>query len=110
MSTERTALSFLLGAAAGGVAALLMAPARGEDTRRKLREGAEDLKERGEGLVAEVKDELVERAETVRSTVEDRADRVGSTAVHQLDAVRSAVAAGADVYREEIASTNGVGS
>lgn len=110
MSTERTALTFLLGAAAGGVAALLMAPARGEDTRRKLREGAEELKDRGEDLVTDVKHDLVERAESVRATVEDRADQVSSSAGHQLDAVRSAVAAGADAYREEVASANGAGS
>ena len=35
-----TALAFLIGAAAGGITALLLAPEKGKITRRRLREGA----------------------------------------------------------------------
>ena len=40
--------AFMAGILAGGVAALLYAPARGEETRRKIRETAEDAYHKGE--------------------------------------------------------------
>jgi len=40
-------MKFLLGLIAGGCIGLLIAPAPGEQTRRELRDKAEDLKDRG---------------------------------------------------------------
>ena len=40
--------AFMAGLLAGGVAALLYAPARGEETRKKIRETAEDAYHKGE--------------------------------------------------------------
>lgn len=40
--------AFMAGLLAGGVAALLYAPAKGIDTRRKIRETAEDAYHKGE--------------------------------------------------------------
>ena len=42
MDTGKTILTFLAGAAAGAVAALLLAPDSGEKTRERLRSGAAD--------------------------------------------------------------------
>jgi gas vesicle protein len=42
--------AFVAGALAGGIAALLLAPAKGEDTRRKIASTAEDLYGKGEHL------------------------------------------------------------
>jgi gas vesicle protein len=42
-----TVLAFMLGAVTGGVIALLMAPEKGEVTRKKIREGASGLVGKG---------------------------------------------------------------
>jgi gas vesicle protein len=44
-------LAFLAGAVAGGVTALLLAPEKGPETRKKLRKRAGDLFEKGEGYL-----------------------------------------------------------
>ncbi len=41
-----------LGALAGGVAALLLAPASGKDTRQKIARGVQRLRERSRGAAA----------------------------------------------------------
>jgi gas vesicle protein len=44
-------LAFLAGAIAGGVTALLLAPEKGPETRKKLKKRADDLFERGGGYL-----------------------------------------------------------
>jgi hypothetical protein len=48
------AIAFLLGAVAGGIAALLLAPQSGAQTRRRLRRGAHDLREKGKQFALEM--------------------------------------------------------
>ena len=43
MNAGKTIFAFWAGAAAGAVAALLMAPDSGENTRAKIREGLDEL-------------------------------------------------------------------
>lgn len=50
-------LGLLLGAALGAGAALLLAPASGEDTRRQLRRGARKLYARGTDAVSDFRDD-----------------------------------------------------
>lgn len=47
---------FIIGALAGGVAALLLAPRSGADTRARLRRVAEDSRDRAERLPVAVRD------------------------------------------------------
>jgi gas vesicle protein len=51
-STEKVILGFLAGAAVGAIAGLLLAPATGEETREKIRDGAlkvtDDLKKQAQ--------------------------------------------------------------
>lgn len=49
--------AFAAGLLAGGVVALLYAPAKGEDTRKKIREGAEDTYHKGEEIYGKGKAE-----------------------------------------------------
>ena len=44
------ALAFLIGALAGGLAAVLLAPQSGAETRDRLKRGARDLREKGSQL------------------------------------------------------------
>lgn len=46
--------SFLIGLGVGAAAALLLAPASGQETRHRIAEGAHDLKEQGQRQVAKV--------------------------------------------------------
>ena len=46
--------SFLIGLGIGAAAALLLAPASGQETRHRIAEGAHDLKQQGQRQVAKV--------------------------------------------------------
>ena len=71
---------FALGALAGGVTALLLAPRAGTETRRKIRDGAHELYERGE----------------------KRVEGVTGAARVRIDAVKEGVTEGRHAYREEM--------
>jgi gas vesicle protein len=62
-------LMFLAGAALGAGVALLLAPAPGHETRRKLLEGAKKVGQNVGDKVNSAKDELSRRSEDVRSAV-----------------------------------------
>lgn len=102
-----TALAFLLGVVAGGVTALLLAPDRGSETRRKLREGARDLYERGGERINEAKGSLGERAHGLADSARSRVDHLTHVAKSQASAVREAVAEGKDAYRREVSRQEG---
>lgn len=57
-----TAVAFLLGALAGGVTALLFAPQTGSQMRGRLKQGANDMRRRGEHLAHQAG----ERADTMK--------------------------------------------
>jgi gas vesicle protein len=48
-----TAVAFMLGALAGGITALLFAPQTGAQMRGRMKEGAKDMRRRGQQLVHE---------------------------------------------------------
>jgi len=88
--TAEKALYFVLGAFVGAVAALLLAPRSGEETRRmiasKTREGADYLTARGK-----------EAADKAAGYF----DRGKETLQHQRDQLSAALEAGKQAYREE---------
>ena len=53
MDTGKSMLCFIAGAMAGAVAALLLAPDSGENTRAKIRKGAADMKGKAKEKIAE---------------------------------------------------------
>ncbi|MFA4828221.1 MAG: YtxH domain-containing protein [Thermodesulfovibrionales bacterium] len=63
-------LSFLLGGAVGAGLALLLAPQSGPETRRKIQDFAEDMKERVGSTVEKGKD-LFEQKKSVITTAID---------------------------------------
>lgn len=48
---------FLLGAAAGAVAGVLLAPRSGKETRARVKEWLEDRREKGQELVSKLREE-----------------------------------------------------
>lgn len=59
-------MAFLLGAVTGAVTALLLAPASGVETRRRLGERMRSAYRKGEELAEEVQGSLSSAAQTVR--------------------------------------------
>lgn len=83
--------AFILGALVGAAAGVLMAPAKGETTRRRLKklagdayedqkefilEHAEDLKEKVKEHAGDVREKLSEKAEAVREKLAEGRDKV----------------------------------
>jgi gas vesicle protein len=90
-STSDTLLAFLLGAAVGGAAGLLMAPNTGTTTRKKLKKGIAELQDRGE--------DMYEEAE---KAIEDKTQDIVKLAKSQVDAVKGAVNEGKTAYFKEL--------
>lgn len=88
-------MAFLIGAAVGGITALLLAPEKGEVTRRRLREGSEQAVRRGRDAVAHA-------ATVVEETARDKAQAATHAARQQAGAVREAVSEAKDAYRREL--------
>jgi len=103
MSRESdTLFAFLLGAVAGGMTALLLAPDKGERTRRRIRHAAEDLYARGEEIAAEALEEVEGRAQDAEDGAREKAERVVRKTRHRVDAVRDAVDEARQTYNEEL--------
>ena len=90
-SSSDTLLAFLLGAAVGGAAGLLMAPNRGETTRKKIMKSIGELQERGEGVY-----------DDAEKAIEQKAQDIVNLAKGQVGAVQSAVAEGKTAYLKEL--------
>ena len=84
MSTRNTLISFVTGAVAGGAAALLLAPQRGEKTRRRIAEEADRL------------------THDVREGAKNATQQVTQTAETHKEAVKEAVHAAKETYRDEL--------
>jgi gas vesicle protein len=90
-NTSDTLLAFLVGATVGGIAALLLAPEKGEVTRQKIKKGFEELKERGEHSYEEMEE-----------AIENKAKEVVKLAKAQSDALKGAFAEGKNAYMKEL--------
>jgi len=90
-STSDTLLAFLLGAAVGGAAGLLLAPNTGPTTRKKLKKGIAELQDRGEHIY-----------EDAEKAIEDKAEEIVSLAKSQVEAVKGAVNEGKSAYFKEL--------
>jgi gas vesicle protein len=77
-------VAFLIGAVAGGVAALLLAPQSGAQTRSRLKRGAHNLRERGADLAHRGE----ERAETVAGALKGAASEAKRTYRSEIEKQR----------------------
>lgn len=102
-NTSNTLMAFLLGAATGGIATLLLAPTSGRELREKLGEGAEKTRaatidaarQAGEKATAKY-EEATERAREVATGARESAEAHGK-------AVKEAVKEGKAAYDRELA-------
>ncbi len=74
-------MNFILGVIVGAVAALLLAPQRGDVTREELRQATEDLRRHA--------DELSERAKRVSEEAQARTQKLIDDAKKQMADIRA---------------------
>jgi gas vesicle protein len=84
-------LSFLLGGVVGAGLALLLAPQSGSETRRKIRELADDVKEHTAGYMDEARSKVTGSLEKGKGLYEE-----------QKSAIAAAFDAGRDAYDKEV--------
>ena len=84
-------LAFIVGAAIGAVAGVLLAPDSGANTRKKLKKTLADLQERGEDLI-----------DDVEQTVKNRTQNLVLEAESRVEAVKTAINEGKAAYLREI--------
>lgn len=83
-------LSFLLGGVVGAGFALLLAPQSGRETRQKIRELAEDVKEKSYGYADKAKDQIASTLEKGKDFLEEK-----------KSILTTAVEAGKEAYEKE---------
>ena len=83
-------MSFLLGGIVGAGLALLLAPQSGEETRKKIREFADDVKDKTAGLVDEAKHKVTDIVDDGKGFYEEK-----------KSVFKAAVDAGKDAYEKE---------
>lgn len=89
-STGTVFLSFLLGGIVGAGLAMLLAPQSGRETRKRIKEFADDMREKAEDYVEDIK-------KGVTSTVEEGKDFYEE----KKSAITTAVEAGKKAYEKE---------
>jgi gas vesicle protein len=95
-------MAFLMGAAAGGLAALLLAPRSGEETRRRLKESADEIYEKGEEKVKSATSQVLDRASDVGETVKEHVDDATSATRSRVEAVKEAADEAKHAYQKEL--------
>lgn len=83
-------LSFLLGGVVGAGLALLLAPQSGRETRQKIKELAEDVKDKATGYIDEAKNKVTGVVDGGRGYYEEK-----------KSIVKSAIEAGKEAYEKE---------
>lgn len=70
------ALGFIIGGLIAGGVALLMAPQSGEETRRKLKEGAVEAQKKAGMAVDNARERVMEKVDTTTEDLKERASKV----------------------------------
>jgi len=83
-------LSFLLGGVVGAGLALLVAPQSGEETRRKIKELADDIKDKTNEYIKEAKDKVNTVADEGKGYYDEK-----------KSLIKAAIDAGKDAYEKE---------
>lgn len=69
-SSSETILAFLLGGIIGAAVGILFAPASGKETRKKIKEIADDLKEGIDEFVEDAGTKISEEKDKIKSAIE----------------------------------------
>ncbi len=75
MSTTKTLLGFVAGAAVGAALGILFAPDKGTETRRKISEQSNDLADNLKGKFTDLVDGVKDKFSSVKGEAEDVAEK-----------------------------------
>lgn len=89
-SSGSVLMSFLLGGMVGAGLALLLAPQSGEETRKKIKEFADEVKDKTTGLVDQTKHKVTDLVDEGKEMIEEK-----------KSIFKAAVDAGKDAYEKE---------
>lgn len=89
-SSGSVLMSFLLGGIVGAGLALLLAPQSGEETRKKIKEFADEVKDKTAGLVDQTKHKVTDFVDEGKGLIEEK-----------KSIFKAAVDAGKDAYEKE---------
>jgi len=99
-------LAFLLGGAVGVGISLLLAPQSGVETRRKIREFSDDMRERAADYAEQAKTSATgyygQACETMNTTL----DKAKTVVEEQKSALSNAFEAGKEAYTKEVKKEN----
>lgn len=90
----------LLGLAIGAGAALLFAPASGEETRDRIQREARRASRRVKDLTEDVSDEIADRVDRTRASFDERVEQARDAVRSRTQAVGDAVDAGRDAAKQ----------
>jgi gas vesicle protein len=90
-STGSVLLSFLLGGMVGAGLALLLAPQSGVETRRKIKELADEAREKTSDYVSHAKEKVISTIEKGKDVFEEK-----------KSAISAAFEAGKEAYEQEV--------
>ena len=91
-SSGSVLLAFVLGGMVGAGVALLLAPQSGTETRRKIKELTDDVKEKATDYAGTAKEKVVSTADKAKELYEEK-----------KSAISAAVEAGKEAYEKEVA-------
>ena len=86
-TTGNTILALLTGAAIGAGIGILFAPDKGTHTRRKIREGVDEVKDNFNDKFSEVSEKLIEKAFVSKDEFEENLEKFVSNASHKTEDV-----------------------
>ena len=84
-------VAFIIGAAVGAVAGILLAPDSGANTRKKIKDKMTDLRDKGS-----------EKLDEVETRVREKTQHIKEEAGHRVDALKAAVNEGKAAYMREV--------
>ena len=90
-SSGSVLLAFILGGMVGAGVALLIAPQSGVETRRKIKDLADDVKEKATDYASTAKEKVTETVDKAKNLYEEK-----------KSAVTAAVEAGKEAYEKEV--------
>ncbi|HLU81246.1 MAG TPA: YtxH domain-containing protein [Flavobacteriaceae bacterium] len=90
-NTGSTLVALLTGAIVGAGIAILYAPDKGENTRRRLNDEAKKAKDRLDKQFTETSNRLGERARRARASFDSRLDETLNSASHKADDIIDAL-------------------
>jgi len=101
-------LTFLMGAVVGAGVALLVAPKTGEETRKRIKELADDAKEKAEEYIEQVKGKAttyIEKGKDIlekeKTLLSDYVDKGKEFVEKEKSVISKAVEAGKEAYEKE---------